>query len=99
MAAEPATPRSQGYGMPAEWETHAATWLAWPHNANDWPGQFHPIPWVYCDIVRHLSRVEDVRLLVNDAVAEQRARGMLGRVGAQLDASLSPLAHQSPVAA
>ncbi len=71
--------------MPAEWETHAATWLAWPHNANDWPGRFHPIPWVYCDIVRHLSRVEDVHLLVNDAAAEQRARGMLGRVGAQLD--------------
>ena len=85
MATESATPRSQGYRMPAEWETHAATWLAWPHNANDWPGRFHPIPWVYCDIVRHLSRVEDVHLLVDDAAAEQRARGMLGRVGAQLD--------------
>jgi agmatine deiminase len=85
MATEPPTPRSLGYRMPAEWETHAATWLAWPHNANDWPGRFHPIPWVYCDIVRHLSRVEDVHLLVNDAAAEQRARGMLGRVGAQLD--------------
>ena len=29
--------------------------------------------------------VEHVHLLVNDAAAEQRARGMLGRVGAQLD--------------
>ncbi|MFZ0806602.1 MAG: agmatine deiminase family protein, partial [Candidatus Sulfotelmatobacter sp.] len=25
--------------MPAEWEPHAATWLAWPHNKNDWPGR------------------------------------------------------------
>jgi agmatine deiminase len=85
MATESATPRSQGYRMPAEWEPHAATWLAWPHNADDWPGRFHPIPWVYCDIIRHLSRVEDVHLLVEDAAAEQRARGMLARVGAQLD--------------
>ena len=71
--------------MPAEWEPHAATWLAWPHNAADWPGRFHPIPWVYCDIVRHLSRVEDVHLLVENAAAEQRARSMLTRTGARPD--------------
>jgi agmatine deiminase len=83
--ANEATPRSLGYRMPAEWAPHAATWLAWPHNAGDWPGRFHPIPWVYCDIVRHLSRVEDVHLLVEDSLAEQRVRGMLGRVGAHMD--------------
>ena len=75
----------QGYRMPAEWEPHAATWLAWPHNAEDWPGRFHPIPWVYCDIIRHLTRVEDVHLLVNNAAAEQRARGMLAKVGANVN--------------
>ena len=85
MSTESATPRSLGYRMPAEWEPHAATWLAWPHNAADWPGRFHPIPWVYCDIIRHLSQVEDVHLLVQDSAAEQRARGMLMRTGAQLD--------------
>ncbi len=84
MASESATPRSLGYRMPAEWEPHSATWLAWPHNAADWPGRFHPIPWVYCDIIRHLSRVEDVHLLVQDAAAERRAHGMLKRCGAQL---------------
>jgi len=26
------TPRELGYRMPAEWEPHSATWLAWPHN-------------------------------------------------------------------
>ena len=26
------TPASQGYRMPAEWEPHSATWIAWPHN-------------------------------------------------------------------
>jgi agmatine deiminase len=85
MTAENGTPRSQGYRMPAEWEPHAATWLAWPHNAADWPGRFHPIPWVYCDIVRHLSRVEDVHLLAQDNTAEQRARSMLSRTGARME--------------
>jgi agmatine deiminase len=85
MTTEANTPRGMGYRMPAEWETHTATWLAWPHNAADWPGRFHPIPWVYCDIIRNLSRVEDVHLLVDDSVAEQRARGMLVKVGAQMN--------------
>ena len=52
--------------MPAEWEPHEATWIAWPHHREDWPGKFGPIPWVYTEIVRHLSRVEMVNILIND---------------------------------
>src|SRR5205807_3601585 len=26
------SPASLGFSMPAEWERHEATWLAWPHN-------------------------------------------------------------------
>jgi len=63
--------------MPAEWEPHEATWLAWPHEITDWPGKFAPIPWVYGEIVRHLSRVEKVRILVQDAEGEQKARRVL----------------------
>ncbi len=70
--------------MPAEWAPHAATWIAWPHNAEDWPGKFQPIPWVYAEIVRHLSQVEDVHILVNDEPAEKRTRRILLRVGANL---------------
>ena len=72
------------YRMPAEWSPHAATWIAWPHNPEDWPGKFQPIPWVYAEIVRHLSRVEDVHILVNDLAAERRATGILKRGGANL---------------
>ncbi len=54
------TPAQLGYRMPAEWEPHEATWIAWPHNRDDWPGKFAPVPWVYTEIVRHLSRVETV---------------------------------------
>lgn len=78
------TPHSLGLRMPAEWECHTATWIAWPHNSADWPGKFQPIPWVYCDIVRYLSRVEDVHILVNDAAAEKRVRNLLLRSGAAL---------------
>jgi agmatine deiminase len=80
-----ATPRKLGYTMPAEWERHEATWLAWPHNPEDWPGKFQAIPWVYAEIVRLLSARERVHILVNDAKAEQRARGILDRAGAHLD--------------
>jgi agmatine deiminase len=70
--------------MPAEWAPHAATWIAWPHNVEDWPGKFQPIPWVYSEIVRHLSRVEDVNILVADVTAEKRVATMLKRAGANL---------------
>jgi agmatine deiminase len=70
--------------MPAEWEPHEATWIAWPHNRRDWPGKFAAIPWVYAEIVRHLSRSEIVRILVNDAAAERRAGSILARAGADL---------------
>ena len=52
--------------MPAEWEPHEATWLAWPHEASDWPGKFEAIPWVYGEIVARLARVERVRILAGD---------------------------------
>jgi agmatine deiminase len=63
--------------MPGEWETHAATWLAWPHFRNDWPGKFEPIPWVYAEIIRQLSRHERVELIVNNTTSEKQARKTL----------------------
>jgi agmatine deiminase len=88
-----ATPCALGYRMPAEWEPHTATWIAWPHNASDWPGRFQPIPWVYAEIVRQLAAVEQVHILVQDAEAEKRARGVLKR--AQLNAA-SVFFHRWP---
>jgi agmatine deiminase len=81
VEAEAATPRALGYRMPAEWEPHTTTWIAWPHNANDWPGRFQAIPWVYAEIVRQLAGVEQVHILVQSSEAEKRARGVLKRAG------------------
>ena len=76
------SPGAQGYRMPAEWEPHESTWLAWPHLRDDWPGKFEPIPWVYAEIVRNLARHERVDLIVNDASWEKRARAVLEKAGA-----------------
>jgi agmatine deiminase len=70
--------------MPAEWEPHAATWLAWPHYHGDWPGKFEPIPWVYTEIIRNLARHERVELIVNDAAAERKIRKLLDRANTPL---------------
>ena len=68
--------------MPAEWEPHEATWIAWPHNENDWPGKFPCIPPIYAEIVRHLARGEKVHIIVNDPASEKRARKVLKECGA-----------------
>ena len=68
--------------MPAEWEPHAATWLAWPHFKNDWPGKFAPIPWVYAEMIRHLAPRERVEVIVNDVQWEKRACKVLERAHA-----------------
>ena len=61
--------------VPAEFEPHAATWIAWPHHEPDWPGKLEPIPWVYAEIVRALHRYERVEILCqNDEVRDAALR-------------------------
>jgi agmatine deiminase len=75
-------PSARGYHMPAEWEPHESTWLAWPHFRGDWPGKFDPISWVYAEIVRNLARHECVDVILNDASWEKRARAVLEKADA-----------------
>ena len=70
--------------MPAEWEAHAATWLAWPHKRSDWPGKFAPVPWVCTEIVRALSRHEVVNLIVRGPKMQSRADKMLADTGTEM---------------
>ena len=62
---------------PAEWEPHAATWIAWPHHEPDWPGKLAAIPWVYAEIVRVISAHERVEILCNDEATADLARHAL----------------------
>ena len=67
--------------MPAEWEKHKATWIAWPHHEPDWPGKLAPIPWVYGEIVRALSESERVEIFCHDETVAENARMVLGAHG------------------
>lgn len=79
------TPAELGFRLPAEWEPHESTWIAWPHQKEDWPGKFGPIPWVFAEIVRHLSRSERVDLIVPTAKRVDEVAEILTRAGADLD--------------
>lgn len=80
----PATPHSLGYRMPAEWEPHAATWLAWPHEPTDWPGKFDAIPWVFAEVARHLQEGERIRVIVSGKKEEASAKSVFSRSGVNL---------------
>ena len=71
--------------VPAEWEPRAATWLVWPVNKKDWPGKFGPIPWVYTEIVRLLTKVEPVKILVPNKKIEKDAGERLDKAGASME--------------
>ncbi len=48
---------------PAEWTSHDATWIAWPHNRNTWPERFEPIEPVFERMIRVIAEVEPVHVL------------------------------------
>ncbi|MEO2089390.1 MAG: agmatine deiminase family protein, partial [Gemmataceae bacterium] len=71
--------------MPAEWEPHRGTWLAWPHKESDWPGKLATIVTTYTEIVRTVSRFETVRLIVAD---EGRGKGKGEGFGSRMMAAM-----------
>ena len=73
------------YRMPAEWEPHRATWIAWPHHEPDWPGKLEAIPWVYAEIVRVLHAREHVEILCHDDSVAEDARTKLEAHGCDLE--------------
>lgn len=73
---------TESFSLPAEWEPHRATWIAWPHRQSDWPGKSRVIGHVYSEIVRALSRFEDVEILVPSAESLAVAKRMVRRYGA-----------------
>lgn len=71
--------------MPAEWEPQKATWLAWPHNEDDWPDRFGPIPWAYVEFIRTIAAAQKVRLVVKNQTQKDEATSLCGRAGIDLD--------------
>jgi len=56
------------FRLPAEWEPHAATWLAWPHRRRTWLGPFEPIPLVYERLARLIAAHEPVRIIGSESL-------------------------------
>lgn len=70
--------------LPAEWEPHGATWLAWPQNVSDWPGKFQKIKFVYREIVSHLLESEKVKIIVNPGETRKHAESFLRKESVDL---------------
>ena len=91
----PDTPAALGYRMPAEWEPHAATWLAWPHNEETWPGRLPQVQNIFLAMIEALHQNETVHLLVNDAAAAAQVGRLIRERG--FDAGAIRL-HEIPTA-
>ncbi|NBO19499.1 MAG: agmatine deiminase family protein, partial [Proteobacteria bacterium] len=67
--------------MPAEFEKQAATWLAFPHNEEDWPEKFGPVPWAYAEFIRLIAATQKVHLLANSKDLRRDALDICKRAG------------------
>ncbi len=71
-------PLNSGFHMPAEWEKHTATWLAWPYDEITFPnGRVKKVEKIYVEIIKHLHESEDVELLVRNEKMKERVIKML----------------------
>ena len=77
------TPRELGYRWPAEWEPHAAVWLAWPHDPESFPF-LDQAENAFADFVHAIHDSEPVELLVLDEAMQKRAAALLGARGTEL---------------
>ena len=78
------TPASLGFRMPAEWETHKATWLSWPHKLESWPGKFEPVPYVFREMVKNLVPYEHVNINVKDKEMQNQVAALLTEGGVDM---------------
>ena len=70
---------AHGHRLPAEWEPHAATWIAWPHRRATFLGDFAVIPEFFTHFIRLVADCEPVKVIAGGAAladARDRLRGM-----------------------
>ena len=78
------TPKSLGFSMPAEWEKHDATWLAWPHDPLTFPSRVAKVEKVYLQMISALHKNEIVNLLVTDLNMKAKVTRLLDQKGVDL---------------
>jgi agmatine deiminase len=70
-------PKTLGFAMPAEWERHDATWLAWPHDPLTFPNRVSKVEKIYLQLIMALSKSEEVNLFVTDSKMRARVTKLL----------------------
>ena len=63
--------------MPAEWEKHSATWLAWPNDDDYFGDLLNKIEETYLKIIFYLHKNELVKLIVLDQKMEDKVKKLL----------------------
>ena len=69
------------FRMPAEWETQAATWVSWPHNAETWPDNLAQAQHEFVDFVKSIATTQPVNVMVGSPDA--------GRVRAHFSSNIN----------
>jgi agmatine deiminase len=54
------TPAADGFRMPAEWEPHAGTWMAWPERPDTWRDGAEPARIAFAEVARAIAASEPV---------------------------------------
>lgn len=62
------TPKAQGFRMPGEWEPHAGTWMAFPHDPHLWRAAARPAQQQLAAVARAVAQFEQVWMLVDPKV-------------------------------
>jgi agmatine deiminase len=71
------TPKGLGYIMPAEWEEHEATWLAWPHDPETFPRRVRKVEKIYLELIEALHSGETINLFVRDLSMKAKVKAFL----------------------
>ena len=79
------TPKESGYFFPAEWASHRATWLSYPHDDSySWPGTLPRIFPYYNRFIRELARVESVCINVRNEALREKVHHDLTQLGVNM---------------
>jgi agmatine deiminase len=77
------TPMEEGFRQPAEWEPHAACWVAWPESEELWQEELGPAQEAFVGMCRAIAEGERLEVLVPDARREREAASALAGLSAR----------------